>query len=216
MKLLNYNSVPSYQNILILGGGESTKKARDRILELTKNINPIIISPNITHLLNDIIPDFLLFIDQKIFDLTINNIKNKNIILGSKIKLGTKKQHNNIFYRLQYNPKNNKNINKIQIKDSGYIKHMVGNSGIACLLSSIFFKPKCIYFSGFDGPNISTNYISHYNGKKGQISYEKIKKISRFQEIVISYIISKNINLISFKEDKLWGINKSRLGIKTY
>ena len=123
---------------------------------------------------------------------------------------------NTIIYKLQYNPKKNKNITKIEISAKGEISHMVGNSGLACLFSAIFFNPQNIYLVGFDGPTISSNEITHFDKKKGKVSYQKIKKIRKFHKTLISYLVSKNIKISSFKDDNFWGITRSDLSIKIY
>ena len=96
MLLLNYKTVPNYNDILIIGGGPSATHPTNvkKMEKLIKQQNPLIISPNRLFPHSKIHIDYLLFIDQKALNSFMPYIKKEKIIIGPKSKTNNRFKYN--------------------------------------------------------------------------------------------------------------------------
>ena len=159
------------------------------------------------------VSDYVICIDQKKFNQYIKKINKEIMIVGEKVKV--KNTYNKNIKILKYHPKINQRVKEIKINENGEIMHMVGSSGFAALILSSFFKPKTIFVTGFDGPGKNSQFIQHHNNKGGNIPIEKIKRMKKFIKIILVYLKKKNINIISSKNHKFWGVDKKYFDIQT-
>lgn len=214
----NYNNIRSYDSVLVLGGGPSLTSSMNLIQDFIKKENPVILSANYEH--KNINIDFIHFVTSSKFrEAYKQKIKTKNIILRDKISYLS---NNNIGYNY-YKIGNNKSesgaykIKKIQISNNGDFNYFnLGNAGFSTIVISAIFKPKKIFMVGFDGPFsdyskklIYKNEIKYYN--KSFTEKRGVLKKKYFNNVIIPFLLSKNIKIYSSKKDKLWGISRDNI-----
>jgi hypothetical protein len=214
MKILNFDTTPNYDNLIIIGGGPSSLIYRKQIETLLNNKETTSISSNRKAPITKEV-DYMLFLDKIFFKQYLKTHKpgeSHHIIVGPKIKVPEKIDKTHV-YLLNYNHKV-KSTKTININQNGYINHKTGGSGFACLLSSVFFQPKNIHIIGFDGPTETT--MHHFNGADKEIGIEKTNRSRKFLKLILVYLINKDIKIYSYQQDQFWNLNRDALGIQTH
>lgn len=240
-RTVNSAIFPIHKNIIVIGGGPSTDKSKDIISLYLKDKNPLVISsnrpPNKAGI--DVDAKYIVFLDYRLFNKYKQEIKNTNLVIGTKIysrkvpvyvnEKKTLKSPKKL--RKLYNfylSKNNKillmnykrgkgKFNKIVINKDGYIPHLLGSAGFASILLAGMMKPKEIFICGFDGVcedgMLRKNYSKQEYSKMGSKVFSSMES-KKMMVKIIKYLKKKKINIITSKCDKLWGINKKNLGIQ--
>jgi hypothetical protein len=213
----NFENIKQHDSVLVLGGGPSLTNEFHLIEKFIKNENPIIISANYEH--QNINIDYIHFVtSSKFLEAKNNNITTKNIIFRDKIADLHIEIPDKICYKIGNNHSDSGAYKIKNIKQDEYGNFNLGNAGFSSIIISSVFKPKKIFIIGFDGPfkDFSKkltykNEIKYYN--KSFIETNGLIKKNYFTNVIIPFLLSKNIKIYSSKKDNLWGIPKDNIKI---
>lgn len=238
---VNSAILPIHKNIIVIGGGTSVNKSKHIISLYIKDKNPLVISANrpLNKYNLNIDAQYMVFLDYRFFNKYKNEIKNTNLVIGTKIYnrkeevyVNDKKvlkspkklrklynfylsKDNNILL-MNYKREKSK-FDKIKINNNGYIPHFLGSAGFASILLASMMKPKEIFICGFDGVSKKGILRNSYSNQKYSRMWEKnFNPIESKKMLVkiIKYLKKKKIKIITSKHDRLWGINKKNFGIQ--
>jgi hypothetical protein len=219
LPVLNFSNVPQ-TNLVILGAGPSINTSLDRIRRFQKQYNSIIVAAS-RHMPLD--ADYTLFVDDIRYAVAIDQIQSPKIIVGSWFNISNKELKKRKYmllpapqYPVVYN------TNTIQMNSNNRFEHGLGNSGMACILVSPYFRPDKILIAGFDGPSDDLTHQIKFDGSRGKYSKNKQKRLKDMKipfmksDKIWKYLSSYNIEVFSIKEDRLWGLDKDKNNVKTY
>jgi hypothetical protein len=227
--IMNYDSVPNKDEILILGGGQSIYLNKQWIAKFAKKHNPIVLGAHYEH----ISTDYIYFNLIKHLEQELNNFKCRNIVIPMSMKSSVKnrvlRKFNKKLFLTNFDVKSKDKygyvgIDKIKVKSNGKICHSITNVGFTAILTSIFFKPKRITLVGFDGPvrNENGNYL-YYTRWNRQINImhpvdkhikRERKREERYWEMLLEFVKSKGIEICTVRTDLLRGVNRVKMGVK--
>lgn len=212
---LNYDTVESHHNILILGAGPSLNINQPEVIKYIDRKHPLIIG---THY-NFFVPsDFCAIIGKSIFGSVSQLLTCKNFIITPWVYVYNKsvidkriKTKQAKYYVNRTTCKDSASFywnNKIECQD-GSFGHWLGNCGFMAMLAAHFFKPKEILIAGFDGPRNDGITVDHFNGKvRTQKGAHRNKEASdgkgRFLFKIIEFLNKQGIKVIAFDNDGLW------------
>jgi len=247
MKTLSFETVPQIDTIMCLGAGPSLKDNLSYIKKM-KNIVTIGCMPSTGFHYSDVYDyefklDYILLRTKylKKFCSNPNNHDKpikiaKNFILGDAINQRMSKlsniykyinKYNNFFWKpIEYRPQTEEPVEwmteKIVINDAGIINHNPHDSGLVCVLLSVFFKPKRVIMAGIDGfTNFSQNaeqcQIPHFDLSGKIYNKNAIKTMINHRRLsipkIINFLQEHGIEVYIFPNTALWGLNPNLLKI---
>lgn len=219
MKPFTYDTAPQNDSVVVIGGGPSTQRYRNRILEYVRFHNSTVISANYNYDWIDV--DYTYFTDKKFYIKQIRKITCPKIIVGQRVLnyIPKEEKQKRTYYKVGIHGCPNVYKQKqLVIPKNGVVRYKdLGTSGFSAVFVSIFFRPKTVLLVGYDGPTSDCKYKVKLDGTK--IRYKDPvelvrKKKNYFLKTLLPFMNQQNIQMESFALDALWGVDKNKLGIE--
>ncbi len=217
MKKFDYSIAERSESVVIVGAGPSSTANMEKIIDYAEQNGSVTIVPNYSY--HGLKSDYVYFTDKITFAKYMPKMtRNQRIIICQILTHLAKpwlKDHT--FYKVGKHGKPVVyNADKIKMSSNGEFPYMsLGTAGFACVLLSVLFKPKRILLAGFDGPSDDYSYKIRLGEK---IKYKRPAKSTKMRESyfvkrLLPFVLSRGIEIDSFKGDRLWKANKNQLGI---
>lgn len=216
---INFESFDKKENVLVLGAGPSFSTNKEMVNNIIKECDPLIIGSNYNYsLIKE--SDYTVFIGKGTFRHRYKDTKSDNIIVTSYVYRRKSKSilsdetHKYFILSTCATQKDYWNKSVITFKEDKF-DHWLSNCGYTALLSSVFFKPKCVTLVGFDGPTKDGSKVKHFNGdiRNNKDIHRKLDIIQRkgnFLTLIFEFLKKNGVSEIrTFSNEKLWGANRS-------
>jgi hypothetical protein len=209
--IISYQEVQNNDHLIVMGAGPSINQNINRIKDWQQEKKAIVIGTNYKY---KIFTDYVVFIDNKIYQVRKKEVIGK-LIVGQRVHWKSDKTlYDRILVIKHKKTPSYLYTKNIKISSTGFINHETGSAGFAALLISGFFNPKEILVAGLDGPSKKT--MKHFASPTKTLKNKNKKwfrnNIYYFLK-VITFLKKKKINILSFKNDNFWGIDRNKAGV---
>lgn len=227
MDILNFKTVKQKDQVIVIGGGPSVTSNMNGIRKFIHKFDPIVITANYNfggikshytyctdidiyraqarYIRSDfmVVPAWFAYKYRKIMK---KNMRFKFMVIGIENGL-------NIYHLIR-------NRGPIQIDKRGNFPYFYfGTAGYGALTIASLFNPKLLLMVGFNGPTEDMTQKQRFDGKFVEYHRSPHKTNNRkkyLHGILLPWLKSRNIQIMSFKDDRIWGLNKEKFGITNY
>ena len=218
----DYSVAPQSDSVIVLAGGPSTTRNRERIKDYQIKHGSIVFAANYDY---GISANYTYFTDMRKFVEQSKLIKtdvilrkhgyasSKNSILP--IIKNIEKKFKVYFVGSKKGPSVYKS-SRVEIEQDGSFQYYtLGAAGFGCILLGLLCRPKRILFAGIDGPIPGTDKKEMFDGSVIVSDIHKDPKIVKyFQASLFPTLRDMGIQAETFEDVYFYGLEKSQFGIK--
>jgi len=229
IRTLKYSRIIQSKAVVVLCGGPSVTNNADRINEYVRKYNAVVFGSNYSFDCVGIKSNYTYIANDFKLHENIKKINNE-VIIPAKVFSGefppedTRKLIREHRYKvLQAGVKANPTtytIKKgiVKILPDGQIPYSrLSSAGHGCMLVSLLCKPQRMLLVGLDGPKDKT-FATKIMFDGTEVKYGKPQKHMNFQNHFVNVIVPTvqfhKVQIETFEDVGLYGLNKKKLGIK--
>lgn len=228
----SYKNAKQRDSVVVVAGGPSSSSNRDFLIKYIENNNSIVYSANYNHFethytyigdsrrfvkLIDTITSPRLIVSNWLFSRTRFALPNNSEKNASRIWRHCLKKHK-VYQMGRGNKRDNLKIKKWKSLRGGKLDFTPSPSGFATLILSTMSKPKKILIAGLDGPvkdkdgrYFKTNFKGYTKRYRSARHFKMRQRI--LDTLAMPFIKRRGIQVETFKDSPLWGIDKQKFDI---